>query len=138
MQLFWDNRLEYLNKLSRKDCVRFALFCAYQCEDEWKGIPECKAVIEVTERWLVEKATVAECRAAANAAAYAAAAAYATYAAYAATAVYAAAAAAYAAYAANAAALIAANTLSIKEVQMNYLYELLYIDKIFEERVLRA
>jgi hypothetical protein len=145
MKLFWNNRLEYLNKLSHKDCVMFALFCARQVEDGWKDVKECREAIETVERWLEGKATEKECKIAADAAAYAAAdaAADAAYAAAATTGAYAAyAAAAYAAYAAYAAAAYASDAYAdddaIKEIQMNYLYELIYIDEILEERVLRV
>jgi hypothetical protein len=144
MKLPWDNRFKYLNKLSHKDCVLFTLFCAKQIEYKWKNFPECIKAIEKVERWLEGKATAEECknaaaaaRAAANAnadaAAYAAAAARAAANANADAAAYAAAyaAAAYAAYA-------VASAAAIKETQMNYLYELLYINEIFEDRVLRV
>jgi hypothetical protein len=126
MKLNWDKREEYLKQLSHRDCVLFALFCAKQVKPT---LPEAIKAIEVTERWLEGKATREECRDAAyaanaanavvNAAAYAANAANAAYAAY---------AAAYATYATDATAL--------KEAQMEYLYELLYVDEIFEQKVL--
>jgi hypothetical protein len=129
MKLNWDKREEYLKQLSHRDCVLFALFCAKQVKPT---LPEAIKAIEVTERWLEGKATREECRDAAyaanavvNAAAYAA---YAAYAANAANAAYAAYAAAYATYATDATAL--------KEAQMEYLYELLYVDEIFEQKVL--
>ena len=90
-----------LSLLSQQDCVRFALFCAEQVRDSWKGIPECFVAIETTERWLEGKATEEECWKAANAATTAAVrAARATNAAsHAARATYAADAVAYATYA---------------------------------------
>jgi len=117
---------EDISLLPRRFQVMFALFCARQVEDGWKGIPECRVAIEVVERWLDGKATIEECRVAttaAYAAAYAAvyAAHAAVYATHAAAAVYAANAAAdaaaYATYdatydataAATAAAYAAAN-----------------------------
>ena len=134
---------EDLKPLNHRQKVVFALFCANQVYDKWKNIPEAVKAIEVTEKWLEGKATAKECKAAANAA-------YAGYAA----AVYAAAnAAANAAYATNAAAgatyavagavYAAANAAAyankqqaIKE-QHKYLYELINIDKILEETLLR-
>jgi hypothetical protein len=129
-----------ISKLSRKDIVRFALFCAKQANSK---APEAIACINVVERWLDNKATSDECRAAANAtfaadaadAAYAAAdaadaTAYATAYAAASCAADAAADAAYAA--ANAAARAAART-----AQEQYLYELLHIDDIIEQTLLK-
>ena len=110
--------------LSNKDVVRFALFCARQVEDDWKGIPECKAAIEVAERWLEGKATKEECKDAAYAA-YAAA-AYAAYA-------YAAANAA--ANAAFAAAAYANKEKTVGE-QWEYYNELLHFDEIAEKALL--
>ena len=92
---------EELLLLSQQDCVRFALFCAEQVRDSWKGIPECVRAIETTERWLEGKASEEECRNTAYAATTAAVrAARATNAAsHAARATYAADAVAYATYA---------------------------------------
>ena len=104
----WENRKKNINKLSHKDKVRFALFCARQVEHIWKSVPEAVEAVKVTELWLIGKATSEECSAnaadAADAATYAAA--YA-----AANAAYAANAAAYAAvaYTAYAAANAAAD-----------------------------
>ena len=147
--------------LSHQDCVRFALFCAEQVKEGWKGIPECVAAIETAERWLKGKATEEECWKAANAATTAAVrAARATYAAdavayavvHAARAVaYAAYAAshavAYAAYAANVAAANAVAYATIAytaaygkphliDAQRNYYEELLYFDDIAEKLLL--
>ena len=77
-----------LEKLSHRDQVRFALFCANQVI-HLTDIKEGKVAIEVTERWLEGKATKEECKTAtyayaaytANAATYANTATYATYAA---------------------------------------------------------
>jgi len=155
---------EELLLLSQQDCVRFALFCAEQVRDSWKGIPECVRAIETTERWLEGKASAEECMNTAYAATTAAVraaratyaasdAAYATYAAvHAARAVayaaYAAShAAAYAAYAANVAAANAADVATIAytaaygkphliDAQRNYYEELLYFDDIAEKLLL--
>ena len=155
---------EELLLLSQQDCVRFALFCAEQVRDSWKGIPECVRAIETTERWLEGKASAEECRntayAATTAAVHAARAAYAAHnAAYAAyTAVHAARAvayaayaashaAAYAAYAANVAAANAADVATVAytaahgkphliDAQRNYYEELLYFDDIAEKLLL--
>ena len=113
-----------LEKLSHEHQVRFALFCCYQVEYLWKGSTESVKAVETTEAWLRGEASAEECRLAADAAA--------ANAAYAAN-------AADAAYAAAYAAADAANAADeVKEIQMNYLYELLYIDEILEERMLRA
>jgi hypothetical protein len=144
-----------ISKLSRKDIVRFALFCAKQADSK---APEAIACINVVERWLDNKATSDECRAAAScaarAAAHAAARAAAVYAYAAAHAVARAAAraaahaaaadAAYAAASANAAAARAANDAAndaasaadAQVVQEQYLYELLHIDDIIEQTLL--
>jgi len=133
-----------LSLLSQQDCVRFALFCAEQVRDSWKGIPECFVAIETTERWLEGKATEEECWKAANAATTAAVrAARATYAANAAYAAYAAYAVAYAASAASSAAydaVYAANAAygnpHLIEAQWEYYEELLYFDDIAEKLLL--
>jgi len=152
---------EELLLLSQQDCVRFALFCAEQVRDSWKGIPECVRAIETTERWLEGKASAQECMNTAYAATTAAVrAARATYAAdavayavvHAARAVaYAAYAAshavAYAAYAANVAAANAVAYATIAytaaygkphliDAQRNYYEELLYFDDIAEKLLL--
>ena len=146
-----------LEKLSHNFQVRFALFCAKQVVDlvepKYKHKQLCDNAILTVEKWLDNKATAEECRAAAdaanaaytaahaaNAAADAANAAHAAaYAAY--TAAH---AAAHAAYAAIAAAFAAANATAnashnkeqtIKE-QWDYYNELLNFDKNFEEIVL--
>jgi len=60
-----------LKKLSHKDCVKFAVFCAEQVE-YLTELPEAKEALEITKKWLDGKATGDECRVAADAAAYAA------------------------------------------------------------------
>ena len=137
-----------LQKLPHNFQVRFALFCAKQVVDlvEPKYKQVCDNAILTVERWLDNKATAEECRAAAHAAAYTAAyaanaAAYAANAAaHAATdAAYAANAAAHAAHAADAPypAVNASHNKeqTIKE-QWDYYNELLNFDKNFEEIVL--
>ena len=108
-ELSWENRRYYLSKVPHTFQVMFALHCAKQVMHLAENIPECKAAIEVTERWLENKAATEELLIAhaanANAAHVAYAAAYA--AAHAANA-NAYAAAAYAAYAAANAAYYAA------------------------------
>ena len=144
---------EELLLLSHKDCVRFALFCAEQVKEGWKGIPECFVAIETAERWLEGKASAEECRNAthvADAARYAAH--YANTTAY--DAYYAAYAAAYAAYAASAAsdaaayayaaaraahyatATYAAKKSHLIEAQWEYYLELLHFDDIAEKLLL--
>ena len=144
---------EELELLSHKDIVRFALFCAEQVRDSWKGIPECVVAVETTERWLEGKASAEECRVATRAAYYACAAtraanattraatraAYAAY--YAANAAYAASHAAYAyatSSAANAAsyAAYANGKPSLIEAQWHYYQELLHFDDIAEKTLL--
>ena len=124
----WDNRKQLLSFLSHKDKVRVALFCAKQVKHlvAEKNREICNKAINIAELWLVDKATVEECREAANAAVYVASAA--TYAA-----AYAASAAANAA--ANAAAYAATNAVyavkafedkeRTKQEQMLYLKELI-------------
>jgi len=142
-----------LELLSHKDIVRFALFCAEQVKEGWKGIPECVVAIETVERWLKGKAAAEECRNAthvADAARYAAH--YANTTAY--DAYYAAYAAAYAAYAASAAsdasdaayaaaraahyatATYAAKKSHLIEAQWEYYLELLHFDDIAEKLLL--
>ena len=108
-ELSWENRRYYLSKVPHTFQVMFALHCAKQVMHLAENIPECKAAIEVTEKWLENKAATEELLIAhaanANAAHVAYAAAYA--AAHAANA-NAYAAAAYAAYAAANAAYYAA------------------------------
>ena len=133
-----------LELLSQQDCVRFALFCAEQVRDSWRGVPECVAAVETAERWLEGKATEEQCRntayaayAAANAAAYANSAAYAAYDAAAHAANAASSAACDAVYAANAASAAYANgNLHLIEAQRNYYEELLYFDDIAEKLLL--
>ena len=104
----WDDRRSYIEQLSRKDKVRFALFCAKQAIHLTKA-PEAKECIRVIELWLDGKASADDCERAANAATYAAntanTATHATHAAHAAAnaahAAHAATAAAYATYAAT-------------------------------------
>ena len=156
---------EELELLSHKDCVRFALFCAEQVKDGWRGVPECVAAIETAERWLEGKATAEECRIASYAAhdaAYAAADAayyaayYATYAAYYAayyaatnanaahTAANYAANAAHATYAAHTADYAASDAADyaahgkphLIDAQRSYYEELLYFDDIAEKLLL--
>jgi len=131
--------------------VRFALFCANQVRNVWKGIPECVEAIRMAELWLEDKATSKECEVAAYAASAAAsaaaayassAAAYATYAA--ASAASAAASAASAAYAASAASAASAAAYAsedkaklIKE-QWAFYNELLNFDEIVEKALLGA
>ena len=144
-----------LELLSHKDIVRFALFCAEQVKEGWKGIPECVVAIETVERWLKGKAAAEECVNAADAAASAANAAYtasatafadayayyATYtaaiaaysASHAARATYAAVHAANAAYAASHAA---AGKSHLIDAQWNYYLELLHFDDIAEKALL--
>jgi len=50
-----------LGKLSDKDLVRFALFCADQIIQEYADIPEVIKCREVIYNWLEDKATVDEC-----------------------------------------------------------------------------
>jgi len=128
-----------LSLLSQQDCVRFALFCAEQVRDSWKGIPECFVAVETAERWLEGKASAEECRNTAYAATTAAVrAARATYAANAAYAAYAADAYAYAASsaAAYAADYAAYGNPHLIEAQWNYYEELLYFDDIAEKLLL--
>ena len=110
-----------LSLLSQQDCVRFALFCAEQVKDGWRGVPECVAAIETAERWLEGKATEEECKKAAYAA-------YAAYDAASARAVHAVAYAASAAYANGKPHLIKA--------QRNHYNELLHFDDIAEKLLL--
>jgi hypothetical protein len=125
--------VDNISKLSRKDIVRFALFCAKQVDSK---APEAIACINVVERWLDNKATSDECRAAAHAA-FAADAAYAAYAAARAAAHAAADAADAAANAANTTAYAAAAYSTDAQVaQEQYLYELLHIDDIIEQTLL--
>jgi len=139
MTIEWDSRKQWLEKLSHKSNVMFALFCAKQVIHLVNN-DEAKVAINTVERWLDGKATAEECRAAAATAYAATATAYAAYAAAAATAyaaAYADAAAAYAAAYADAAAAYAATTAAaatyeVKEQQIEYL-RILYIDSLPEE-----
>ena len=47
--------------LSHNFQVRFALFCSYQIEKQWKNAPKSVEAIRVTELWLEGKASSAEC-----------------------------------------------------------------------------
>ena len=146
-----------LELLSHKDIVRFALFCAEQVKEGWKGIPECVVAIETVERWLKGKAAEEECvnaaytaSAAANAAYAASAAAfadaYAYYATYtaaiaansAANAAHATYAAVHAANAAYAASHAYAGKSHLIEAQWEYYLELLHFDDIAEKLLLGA
>jgi hypothetical protein len=143
--------MDNVSKLSRKDIVRFALFCAKQVDCK---APDAIACINVVERWLDNKATSDECRTAAYAAvgaAYASASAAAN-----ANAANAASAAYYAVYAANDAyvaareaaaraandaandAAYAAYSTDAQVAQEQYLYELLHIDDIIEQTLLTS
>jgi len=134
---------EELELLSHKDIVRFALFCAEQVKEGWKGIPECVVAIETVERWLKGKAAEEECVNAASAASAANAAADVAYTAASAaasaaadvayTAAYAAVHAANAAYAASHAA---AGKSHLIDAQWNYYLELLHFDDIAEKALL--
>ena len=131
-----------LEKLSHKKQVLFACFCAEQVmhlvKEEHKAV--CLRAVQVAHLFVEGKASVQECRAAADAA-YAAAAAAVAAAAAAYAAAYAAAAAAAnaAAYAANAAAYANSNPKdkqSIIDAQWHFYDQLLNGDKYFEEIVL--
>jgi len=123
---------EELLLLPHKDCVRFAVFCAEQVRDGWRGVPECVAAVETVERWLKGKASAEECRVAYYAAAayYAATAYYATYAAYAAAYAY------YTARAARAAHYATAGKPHLIDAQWDYYLELLHFDDIAEKLLL--
>ena len=97
---------EDIDKLSHKDKVRFALFCAKQVIHLTKA-KEVHLCIEVVESWLVGKATKKECRDAA-----------------------------YAADAAYCAIRASSDKEKIRQEQRNYLNDLLYLDEIFEKEVL--
>jgi hypothetical protein len=119
--------IDNISKLSRKDIVRFALFCAKQADSK---APEAIACINVVERWLDNKATSDECRTAA-------AAANAYHVDFDADAAYYAANAAYVAHVAAYAAANAARAASAAyAAQEQYLYELLHIDDIIEQTLL--
>ena len=124
MTIEWDSRKQWLEKLSHKSNVMFALFCAKQVIHLVNN-DEAKVAINTVERWLDGKATAEECGAATAAAYHAANAA-----AYHAAAAYAATATANAATAAIAAAHAA--TYEVKEQQIEYL-RILYIDSLPEE-----
>ena len=111
-----------LTKLPHNFQVRFALFCASQVRNGWKGIPECVEAIRMAELWLEDKATSKECKVAAYAASSTAS------------------AASYAAYDAALAAASAANASEdkaklIKE-QWAFYNELLHCDAIAEKALL--
>jgi hypothetical protein len=57
---------EQLKQLSHKDCIRFALFCAYQGCNIWRQEPYFVKGIELVELWLEDKATSEQCRDAAR------------------------------------------------------------------------
>jgi hypothetical protein len=123
---------QILERIPRKLVVRFTLDCAYDVKDYIKDPRSIKA-LEITELWLIDKATNEELRVAAYAAANAAyTAAYASYAANAANAtVYAinAADATYTAYASYAAACAATDASKITkkdytQILLNSLSEL--------------
>ena len=136
--------IDNLRELSRKNCVRFALFCANQVAhiETSEKAQECR---DIVERWLEGKASSKECRDAANAAcdtSIAVARATAVYAIYT---TYAAGTTrdhfahfAYYAYHASYAADAASNkkTEEIIEEQRNYYDALLSWNEIFEEIVL--
>ena len=125
-----------INKLPRKDRVRFALFCAKQVIHLAKE-PEAHECIRVTELWLEGKASAEDCRRAVDAThvyydtTYADdAAAHAAHAAY------------YATYYEGATAAtqtanyaIGADT-TIKSKLEQYLYEFIHIDEIVEQILL--
>ena len=121
----------------------FALFCAEQCRDKWKHVPEAVRCIELTELWLDGRASSEECRvAAAYVVAHADYADYAAYAAAYATAhavANAANAAAYAAAGANAAYRII-NSSEDKDKTIKEQWEcydnLLHFDEIAEQMLL--
>jgi hypothetical protein len=138
--------LSELQKLSHKDQVRFALFCA-KSVSHLGSHHEIQLAIKTVELWLDNKATTEECRAAADAADYAAA--YAVY-----PAAYAAVAAAYATVAANYAAAdaayaigaaanaviyaagVAADANDLLRQQREYYNNLRYVNENFEKIVL--
>jgi len=62
----WETRKDYIKKLSHKNKVRFALFCAEQKVFAVEPVPEATAAIEVVKRWLDGNATVQECEDAAE------------------------------------------------------------------------
>ena len=125
----WDDKMSHIAKLSHKDMVQFALFCAKQVI-HLIDIPEVHECIRVVELWLEGKASAEDCERAANAAADAA-----WHAAGAARAV---AYAAYAAYAAYYVAYHAARAGASKQEMMEYLYELVYINEIAEQVLLKG
>ena len=47
--------------LSHNFQVKFALFCAYQIEKQWKKAPQSAEAIRATELWLEGKASSEEC-----------------------------------------------------------------------------
>ena len=97
-----------LKKLSHKDIVKFAVFCAYRVEERWNNTPECVEAIRMAELWLEDKATSKECEVAYNLTYHAA---YATY-----------------------AGGLAANI--VKKEQRRYYEELLHCDEIAEKALL--
>ena len=128
-----------LLKLTHKQQVQFAIFCAEQVFhlNSDKTRDKARKAIDTAKLWLEGRASQEECRAAAYAAAYATAAYAAAYAAYAAAyaaAAYAAADAAAANTAADAAAA-AEDKQTIVEEQWDYYDNLLNLDKYAEEMI---
>jgi hypothetical protein len=129
---------EELQKLSHKDQVRFALFCANQIKNKWESNSACIKAINTVKLWLDNKATAEECRAATrnahavaavstNAAAFAA---YATVSAnYADTVAYA---------AADTAAYAAADATDMRRQQREYYNDLRYVNENFEKIILES
>jgi hypothetical protein len=58
---------ELISKLSHKDQVRFALFCANQTREFWYGSNVYETTCKLVELWLEGKATIKECINASNA-----------------------------------------------------------------------
>jgi hypothetical protein len=52
---------ELISKLSHKDQVRFALFCANQTREFWYGSHVYENTYKLIELWLEDKATIEEC-----------------------------------------------------------------------------
>jgi len=138
MMISFSSRLMWLKALSHKDRVSFALFCAKQAA-RISGIEkEFQEAIDVVERWLEGKADIGECydyfiplrthtytggaiNRAANAAYYML----------------------YAVFEGDRAsatiALVASENAVYhtgEKMQMEFLYELIYMDEIFEKNVL--
>ena len=66
-QMKFEVTRELLKKLSHKDIVRFAVFCAEQVR-YLTGLDEAREALEITKKWLDGKATIDECRTAGAAA----------------------------------------------------------------------